>query len=315
MQELGVDRVVLARENTLEDIRAINAAVPELGLESFIHGALCIAYSGQCFMSGMISERSANRGSCAQSCRKDYVLTDAASGEELDRGYLISAKDLGAYDHLQEIADAGDRLPEDRGPQEEARIRRDRYQGLSRFSRPRREGRRHARRRPRKSSRSCRSSAAASLAGCTAAARDATTSRARSRTITATSSARSSDTTAASSSSTCHRRSNRATDLDSKRRGRTADRRWALRVARCAPSARGTSLRRRSRLACAFTSAGGSCAPRTPRCSDTRARASASLKGEFRASGRASTFVSSARTGRRSRRFSAPTTSVTVAAK
>ncbi len=107
MKELGVDRIVLARENTLDDIRAIHAAVPELGLESFVHGALCIAYSGQCFMSGMISERSANRGSCAQSCRKDYVLTDTQNGEELDRGYLISAKDLGAYDHLQEIADAG----------------------------------------------------------------------------------------------------------------------------------------------------------------------------------------------------------------
>src|SRR5207237_1076176 len=76
-------------------------------LESFVHGALCIAYSGQCFMSGMISERSANRGSCAQSCRKDYVLTDTATREELDRGYLISAKDLGAYDHLGEIAEAG----------------------------------------------------------------------------------------------------------------------------------------------------------------------------------------------------------------
>jgi putative protease len=107
MKELGVDRVVLARENTLDDIRAIHAAVPDLGLESFIHGALCIAYSGQCFMSGMISERSANRGSCAQSCRKDYVLSDKQSGDELDRGYLISAKDLGAYDHLQEIAEAG----------------------------------------------------------------------------------------------------------------------------------------------------------------------------------------------------------------
>ena len=107
LKALGVDRVVLARENTLDDIRAIRAAVPGLGLESFVHGALCIAYSGQCFMSGMISERSANRGSCAQSCRKDYVLTDTHSGEELDRGYLISAKDLGAYEHLQEIADAG----------------------------------------------------------------------------------------------------------------------------------------------------------------------------------------------------------------
>jgi len=107
VRELGVDRVVLARENTLEDIRAIRAAVPDLGLESFVHGALCISYSGQCYMSGMISERSANRGSCAQSCRKDYVLTDSTTRQELDRGYLISAKDLGAYDHLAEIADAG----------------------------------------------------------------------------------------------------------------------------------------------------------------------------------------------------------------
>jgi putative protease len=107
VRELGVDRVVLARENTLQDIHAIRAAVPDLGLESFVHGALCISYSGQCYMSGMISERSANRGSCAQSCRKDYVLTDSTTREELDRGYLISAKDLGAYDHLAEIADAG----------------------------------------------------------------------------------------------------------------------------------------------------------------------------------------------------------------
>jgi U32 family peptidase len=107
LRELGCDRVVLARENTIEDIRAIRSAVPELVLESFVHGALCIAYSGQCYMSGMISERSANRGSCAQSCRKDYVLADTASGAELDRGYLISAKDLGAWEHLAAIADAG----------------------------------------------------------------------------------------------------------------------------------------------------------------------------------------------------------------
>ena len=107
MRELGVDRVVLARENTLEDIRQIRAAVPDLGLESFVHGALCISYSGQCFMSGMISERSANRGSCAQSCRKDYVLTDANTGSELDRGFLISAKDLAAHDQLASLAEAG----------------------------------------------------------------------------------------------------------------------------------------------------------------------------------------------------------------
>ena len=107
VRRLGIKRVVLARENTLEDIRAIHEAVPDLGLESFVHGALCISYSGQCFMSGMISERSANRGSCAQSCRKDYVLTDVETHQELDRGYLISAKDLGAFDHLQAIAEAG----------------------------------------------------------------------------------------------------------------------------------------------------------------------------------------------------------------
>lgn len=107
LRDLGVSRVVLARENTLEDIRAIRGAVPDLGLESFVHGALCISYSGQCFMSGMISERSANRGACAQSCRKDYVLTDLDTREELDRGFLISARDLGAYQHLREIAEAG----------------------------------------------------------------------------------------------------------------------------------------------------------------------------------------------------------------
>ena len=107
LRDLGCDRVVLARENTLDDIRTIRRAVPELVLESFVHGALCIAYSGQCYMSGMISERSANRGSCAQSCRKDYVLADAASGAELDRGYLISARDLGAWEHLADIADTG----------------------------------------------------------------------------------------------------------------------------------------------------------------------------------------------------------------
>jgi U32 family peptidase len=107
LRELGVERVVMARENTLDDLKAVREAVPELDLEVFIHGALCIAYSGQCFMSGMISERSANRGACAQSCRKDYVLTDHATGAELDRGYLISARDLAAGQHLDRIAELG----------------------------------------------------------------------------------------------------------------------------------------------------------------------------------------------------------------
>ncbi len=107
MRQLGVDRVVLARENTLDDVRAIRSAVPDLGLETFVHGALCISYSGQCLMSGMISERSANRGACVQSCRKDYTLDDVLTGAELDRGYLISAKDLAAHDHLPALAEIG----------------------------------------------------------------------------------------------------------------------------------------------------------------------------------------------------------------
>jgi putative protease len=107
MQHLGVERVVLSRENTLADIARIRESLPDLGLETFVHGALCISYSGQCFMSGMISERSANRGSCAQSCRKDYVLTDVANDVVLDSGFLISAKDLAAHDHLAELAKLG----------------------------------------------------------------------------------------------------------------------------------------------------------------------------------------------------------------
>ncbi|MEJ7809022.1 MAG: DUF3656 domain-containing protein [Gemmatimonadaceae bacterium] len=107
VRRLGVRRVVIARENTLDDVRAIRAAVPDLELETFVHGALCISYSGQCYMSGMISERSANRGSCAQSCRKDYSLADSTTGQELDRGYLISARDLAATQHLRELCDAG----------------------------------------------------------------------------------------------------------------------------------------------------------------------------------------------------------------
>ncbi|HSA55138.1 MAG TPA: U32 family peptidase, partial [Gemmatimonadaceae bacterium] len=107
VHELGVRRVVMARENSLEDLRAIREAVPALQLEAFVHGALCISYSGQCLMSGLISERSANRGSCAQACRKDYVLTDDRAADELDRGYLISARDLAAYESLPDLAELG----------------------------------------------------------------------------------------------------------------------------------------------------------------------------------------------------------------
>ena len=119
-----------------EDIRAIRSAVPGLALESFVHGALCISYSGQCLMSGMISERSANRGSCAQSCRKDYSLTDSATGETLDTGFLISARDLAAHEHLEELAEAGHSHAQGGGAEEEARVRRYGHAKLSRVPRP-----------------------------------------------------------------------------------------------------------------------------------------------------------------------------------
>ena len=94
-------------------------------------------------MSGMISERSANRGSCAQSCRKDYVLTDLDTHQELDRGYLISAKDLAATDHLAEIADAGIGCLKVEGRKKKSRVRRDRDEWLSQLPRPPRRGRPH----------------------------------------------------------------------------------------------------------------------------------------------------------------------------
>ena len=189
MRELGIDRVVLARENTLEDIRAIKSAVPELGLETFVHGALCISYSGQCFMSGMISERSANRGSCAQSCRKDYVLDDVATGEELDRGFLISAKDLAAVEHLADIADAGIGCLKVEGRKKRPEYVATVTQRLSHVPRSHRRMAIARRRRRPTSSRWRRSTVAASPAACTVVVRDASTSRARIRTIAAASSA------------------------------------------------------------------------------------------------------------------------------
>ena len=169
--ELGVDRVVLARENTLDDIRAIRAAVPELGLETFVHGALCISYSGQCFMSGMISERSANRGSCAQSCRKDYVLTDVDDARR-------------ARSRLSHLGQGSRRVRPSRrrSPTRASAVSRSKGERRSR-STSRRSRRpiasssiassaatRRRADRSRRCSRSCRSTAADSPAACTAAA-------------------------------------------------------------------------------------------------------------------------------------------------
>ena len=96
-ERLGMDRVVVARELSLEEIRAIRRETA-LPLEVFVHGALCVAYSGQCLTSESLGGRSANRGQCAQACRLPYDLV--CDGRDVDLGeqrYLLSPQDLAAY--------------------------------------------------------------------------------------------------------------------------------------------------------------------------------------------------------------------------
>jgi putative protease len=112
-RELGAELVVLARENSLADIAKIRAAdasvsAKPIALEVFVHGALCVAYSGQCLTSESLGGRSANRGECAQACRLPYDLI--ADGQQVplgDRRYLLSPKDLAGLDILPELVRAG----------------------------------------------------------------------------------------------------------------------------------------------------------------------------------------------------------------
>jgi putative protease len=106
-KELGVKRVVLARELSLEQIAKISSQT-DMPLEAFVHGALCVAYSGQCLTSASLGGRSANRGQCAQACRLPYELV--CDGEDVDLGdqkYLLSPQDLAAYELTPELIDAG----------------------------------------------------------------------------------------------------------------------------------------------------------------------------------------------------------------
>jgi putative protease len=106
LQDVGFKRVVLARELSLTDIAAIRAAAT-VELESFIHGALCVCYSGQCYLSQMLVGRSANRGACAQPCRSIYDLVDGNNNIVLKNKHLLSLKDLNLTRHLQQLAEAG----------------------------------------------------------------------------------------------------------------------------------------------------------------------------------------------------------------
>lgn len=106
LESLGFGRLVLERELSLEQIRRIAQSV-HTEIECFVHGALCVGYSGQCYLSEYLTGRSANRGECAQPCRSLYDLEDA-SGKVLARNKaLLSLKDFNLLDRLEELADAG----------------------------------------------------------------------------------------------------------------------------------------------------------------------------------------------------------------
>ena len=106
LQDTGFQQVVLARELSLEEIRDISSKTT-VPLESFVHGALCVSYSGQCFISQAMSGRSANRGECAQFCRLPYDLIDADGKMLIKQKHLLSIKDLNRGDSLEALIDAG----------------------------------------------------------------------------------------------------------------------------------------------------------------------------------------------------------------
>lgn len=108
LEEIGFKRVVLARETPLDEIKRIREG-SSIELEGFIHGALCVSYSGQCLMSSLIGGRSGNRGKCAQPCRMPYTLVDE-SGETVkgfEKLHLLSPKDLNTLDHIESLKKAG----------------------------------------------------------------------------------------------------------------------------------------------------------------------------------------------------------------
>jgi putative protease len=107
LHEVGFSQLVLARELELAQIAAIAAAVPDAVLEFFVHGALCVAYSGQCYISHAHTGRSANRGSCAQECRLPYTVTDAAGRILAHEKHVLSLKDNDQSGNLHALVDAG----------------------------------------------------------------------------------------------------------------------------------------------------------------------------------------------------------------
>ena len=107
LSHVGFNQVVLARELSLKEIRRIHEQHPQVALEVFVHGALCVSYSGQCYMSEACFSRSANRGECSQVCRMEFDLEDDL-GNKIVRGkHLLSLKDMNQLDSLEDLLEAG----------------------------------------------------------------------------------------------------------------------------------------------------------------------------------------------------------------
>ena len=107
LRDIGFSRVVLARELSANEIAAIHSEVPDIELEVFVHGALCVSYSGICYASQYCFGRSANRGECAQFCRMKFSLQDADGREIEHERYLLSLKDMNQSDSLEQLVMAG----------------------------------------------------------------------------------------------------------------------------------------------------------------------------------------------------------------
>lgn len=107
LKENGFERVVLARELSLEEITDIHKAHPDVELEAFVHGALCVSYSGACYASQYFFNRSANRGECAQFCRMAFDLKDRDGETLIEDSYLLSLKDMCQLDRLGDLLEAG----------------------------------------------------------------------------------------------------------------------------------------------------------------------------------------------------------------
>ena len=107
LADCGFTRVVLARELSLDEIRTIHEVCPDVELECFVHGALCVSYSGQCYASQYCFGRSANRGECAQFCRLKFDLVDSDNQVIAKGKHLLSLRDMNRMDSLEELMDAG----------------------------------------------------------------------------------------------------------------------------------------------------------------------------------------------------------------